>query len=160
MLRRLSDEPGIADRLRAEPNKIADFVDENLRLEGTSKSTFRYVRKPVTVGGFDFEPGQHVMLHTLGMNRDPRRFDDPAAFDLDRKNGRTHVAFGRGLHACAGAPLARAEGRVAVERLLARMKNIRISEAKHGPMGDRRFTFLPNYSLYGVTEQWMDFDPA
>lgn len=160
MLRRLSDEDGLADRLRAEPGRINDFVDENLRLEGTSKSTFRYVRKPVTVAGFDFEPGQHVMLHTLAMNRDPRRFDSPAEFDIDRKNGRTHVAFGRGLHACAGAPLARAEGRVAIERMLARMKNIRISDAKHGPRGARRFEFLPNYSLYGVTEQWMDFDPA
>jgi cytochrome P450 len=160
MLRRLSDEPGIAERLRAEPHKIGDFVDENLRLEGTSKSTFRYVRKPVTIGGFDFEPGQHVMLHTAGMNRDPRRFEDPAKFDIDRKNGRTHVAFGRGLHACAGAPLARAEGRVAVERILARTKNLRISDAHHGPKGARRFDFLPNYSLYGVTEQWMDFDPA
>ena len=160
MLRRLSDEHGLADRLRAEPARIADFVDENLRLEGTSKSTFRYVRKSVTVAGFQFEPGQHVMLHTLAMNRDPRRFEDPAKFDIDRKNGRTHVAFGRGLHACAGAPLARAEGRVAVERMLARMKNIRINEDRHGPRGARRFTHLPNYSLYGVTEQWMDFEPA
>ncbi|PLK27488.1 cytochrome P450 [Novosphingobium sp. TH158] len=160
MLRRLSDEEGLADRLRAEPNKIGDFVDENLRLEGTSKSTFRYVRKPVNIAGFDFEPGQHVMIHTLAMNRDPRRFENPAAFDIDRKNGRTHVAFGRGLHACAGAPLARAEGRVAIERLLARMENIRISDERHGPKGARRFEHLPNYSLYGVTEQWMDFDPA
>jgi len=160
MLRRISDESGLADRLRAEPEKIADFVDETLRLEGTSKSTFRMVRKPVSIGGFDFEPGQHVMIHTLGMNRDPRKFEDPARFDIDRKNGRTHVAFGRGLHACAGAPLARAEGRIAVERMLQRMNNIRISEAKHGPAGARNFTFLPNYSLYGVTEQWMDFDKA
>ncbi len=158
MLRRLSDEPGLDERLRSEPGKIADFVDETLRLEGTSKSTFRYVRKPVTIGGYDFEPGQHVMLHTLAMNRDPRKFDDPAKFDIDRKNGRTHVSFGRGLHACAGAPLARAEGRVAIERLLARMKNIRISDARHGPRGARQFNYLPNYSLYGVTEQWMDFD--
>ena len=160
MLRRLSDEPGLADRLRAEPNKIADFVDENLRMEGTSKASFRYVRKPVTIGGFDFEPGQHVMLNILAMNRDPRRFDDPASFNMDRKNGRTHVAFGRGLHACAGAPLARAEGRIAVERMLARMKNIRLSDEKHGPKGFRRFDLMPNYSLYGVLEQWMEFDPA
>ncbi len=160
MLRQLSDDPDLADRLRAEPARIGDFVDETLRLFGTSKSTFRYVRRPVTVGEFTFEPGQHVMLNTLAMNRDPRRFDDPAKFDIDRKNGRTHVAFGRGLHACAGAPLARAEGRVAVERMLARMKNIRISDAKHGPRGARNFTYLPNYSLFGVTEQWMEFDPA
>jgi cytochrome P450 len=160
MLRRLSDEPGLADRLRAEPGKIPDFVDETLRLEGTSKSTFRFVRRPITIGGFDFEPGQHVMLHTLAMNRDPRRFEDPARFDLDRRNGRTHVAFGRGLHACAGAPLARAEGRIAVERLLARMSDIWIDAARHGPRGAREFTFLPNYSLYGVTEQRMEFDRA
>ncbi len=160
MLRRLSDEPGLADRLRAEPAKIADFVDETLRLEGTSKSTFRYVRRPVSIGGHDFEPGEHVMIHTLAMNRDPDRFEDPARFDIDRKNGRTHVAFGRGLHACAGAPLARAEGRIAVERMLARLKNIRIDEARHGPRGARNFTYLPNYSLYGVTEQWMKFDRA
>lgn len=160
MLRRLSDDPGLADRLRTDPAKIPDFVDEALRMDGTSKSTFRYVRKPVTIGGYDFKPGQHVMLHTLGMNRDPRKFEDPARFDIDRRNGRTHVAFGRGLHACAGAPLARAEGRVAVERMLARMKNIRISDARHGPKGFRNFTFLPNYSLYGVTEQWMEFDRA
>lgn len=160
MLRQLSDEPGLADRLRAEPGKIADFVDETLRLFGTSKSTFRYVRRPITLGGFRFEPGQHVMLNTLAMNRDPRRFEEPAKFDIDRKNGRTHVAFGRGLHACAGAPLARSEGRVAIERLLARMKNIRISDEKHGPKGGRNFSYLPNYSLFGVTEQWMDFDPA
>ncbi len=160
MLRRLSDEPGLAERLRAEPGKIADFVDETLRLEGTSKSTFRFVRKPVSIGGFDFEPGQHVMIHTLGMNRDPRKFSDPAKFDIDRKNGRTHVAFGRGLHACAGAPLARAEGRIAVERLLARMTDLRISDARHGPAGARAFTYLPNYSLYGVTEQWMEFEAA
>lgn len=160
MLRQLSDDPELAARLRAEPNRIADFVDEALRLYGTSKATFRYVRRPVTIGGFDFEPGQHVMLHTLGMNRDERRFDDPQVFDIDRKNGRTHVAFGRGLHACAGAPLARAEGRVAIERMLVRMKNIRISDAHHGPKGARNFTFLPNYSLLGVTEQWMEFDKA
>lgn len=160
MLRQISDEPGLAERLRAEPARIPDFVDETLRLFGTSKSTFRYVRRPITIGGHDFSPGEHVMLHTLAMNRDPRRFENPASFDIDRKNGRTHVAFGRGLHACAGAPLARAEGRIAIERMLARMKNIRISDARHGPKGARNFTFLPNYSLLGVTEQWMEFDRA
>lgn len=160
MLRQLSEDPVLAERLRTEPAKIPDFVDETLRLFGTSKSTFRYVRQPVTIGGYDFKPGQHVMIHTLGMNRDPHKFDEPARFDIDRKNGRTHVAFGRGLHACAGAPLARAEGRIALERMLARMKHIRISEARHGPVGARNFTYLPNYSLFGVTEQWMEFDPA
>jgi len=158
MLRLLADNPGIEDRLRANPELIPDFVDEALRIEGVTKTTFRYVRNRTKVGDFTFEPGQHVMLNIGGMNRDPGKFDNPAAFDLDRKNVRSHVSFGRGLHACAGGPLARAEGRVAIERLLARMRNIRLDETRHGPAGARQFEYLPNYSLYGVLDEWVEFD--
>jgi len=160
MLRQLADNPGLEDRLRAEPGLIPDFVDEVLRIEGVTKSTFRYVRNRTTVGDFTFEPGQHVMLHIAAMNRDPAKFDAPGAFDVGRKNVRQHVSFGRGLHACAGGPLARAEGRVAIERLLARCRNFRIDESRHGPAGARNYEFLPNYSLYGVLEQQMTFEKA
>src|SRR5690606_31160916 len=107
MMRYLSENPGLEDRLRADRSLIPDFVEEVLRLQGTVKSTFRYCRRPVTIGGVDIEPGTHVMLNLAAMNRDPRKFDDPVKFDIDRKNLRTHVSFGRGLHACAGGPLAR-----------------------------------------------------
>ncbi|MBU6265975.1 MAG: cytochrome P450 [Sphingomonadales bacterium] len=160
MLRLLADNPGLEDRLRAEPTLIPDFVDEALRVEGVTKSTFRYVRNRVTVGDFTFEPGQHVMINIAAMNRDPRKFENPGAFDATRKGVRQHVAFGRGLHACAGGPLARAEGRVAIERLLARCRNFRIDEGSHGPAGDRHYDYLPNYSLYGVLEQQMTFERA
>ncbi len=158
MLRNLASSPGLEDRLRANPALIPDFVDEALRIEGTTKTSFRYVRNRVTVGDFTFEPGQHVMLNIAAMNRDPSKFADPHKFDAGRKNVRQHVTFGRGLHACAGGPLARAEGRVAIERLLARIKNIRLDEGRHGPANARQFQYLPNYSLYGVLEQWMEFD--
>ena len=75
------------------------------------------------------------MLCLGAANRDPRKFDDPDEFQLDRKNVREHIAFGRGIHTCAGAPLARVEGRVTINRLLDRMSDIRISEAEHGPAG-------------------------
>lgn len=158
MMRYLAEIPGLEDRLRADRSKIPDFIEEVLRLQGTTKSTFRYARKPVTVGGVDIAPGSHVMLHYSGMNRDPRRFANPEAFDLDRANGRTHVAFGRGIHACAGAPLARAEARVTLERMLDRMRNFRFDEEHHGPAGARRFEYLQNYSLRGVTEMHVLFD--
>ncbi|WP_156673403.1 cytochrome P450, partial [Mycobacterium sp. E3251] len=58
-------------------------------------------------------------------------------FDIHRPNARSHVAFGRGPHACPGAPLARTEARVSIERMLGRTNNIRIDEDKHGPPGDR-----------------------
>ena len=70
-------------------------------------------------------------------NRDPRRFEDPNDFHLDRPNVGEHLAFGRGIHACPGAPLARAEARIALERLLDRLGDIRINEerarARGGP---------------------------
>jgi len=158
MLRNMAATPGLEDRLRENPALIPDFVDEALRIEGTTKTSFRYVRNRVTVGDFTFEPGQHVMLNIAGMNRDPAKFDNPHAFDVDRKNVRQHVTFGRGLHACAGGPLARAEGRVAMERLLQRIKNVRLDPAKHDPAVACPFQYLPNYSLYGVLEQHMLFD--
>jgi Cytochrome P450 len=68
-------------------------------------------------------------------NRDPRRFDNPHAFRIDRPNVREHIAFGRGVHACPRSPLARAEGRITLERVLDRMADIRISEARHGRPG-------------------------
>lgn len=78
-------------------------------------------------------------------NRDPRKFDDPNEFRVDRKNVREHIAFGRGIHTCAGAPLARVEGHVTINRLLDRTRDIAISEAKHGPAGDRQYHYAPTF---------------
>jgi len=93
-------------------------------------------------------------------NRDPRHFDDPGTFDVDRANARQHLAFGRGIHSCPGAPLARAETRVGLERLLDRTIDIRISEAEHGPANDRRYQYIPTYILRGLTELHLEFDQA
>ena len=75
------------------------------------------------------------MLLNGAANRDPRRFECPAEFRIDRPNAQSHIAFGRGVHSCPGGPLARAEGRVSLERILDRMRNIRLSEEHHGPPG-------------------------
>ena len=93
-------------------------------------------------------------------NRDPRRFGDPEEMQVDRSNARQHVAFGHGIHTCPGAPLARAEGRVSVERLLDRIGDIRISEAKHGPPGARRYRYVPTYILRGLTSLHLEFEPG
>lgn len=137
----LCEEPGLQDRLRADPDRIADFIEETLRLEGTTKSTFRMARRHAEVDGTDIPIGSSVMLLLNAANRDPRRFENPNVFDLDRPNSREHVAFGRGPHACAGAPLARTEARVAFRTFLERMSDIRLSDEHHGPAGDRRFEY-------------------
>lgn len=100
------------------------------------------------------------MVSPGAVNRDPRRFDNPHEFRLDRKNVREHIAFSRGIHSCPGAPLARVEGRVSLERILDRMADIRINEANHGPADDRRYTYEPTFILRGLTELHIQFSPV
>ncbi|PRC48105.1 cytochrome P450, partial [Mycobacterium sp. ITM-2017-0098] len=81
-------------------------------------------------------------------------------FRPDRKNVREHIAFGRGIHTCAGAPLARVEGQITVRRLLDRMSDIRIDEAVHGPAGARTFAYDPTFLLRGLTQLHIEFTSA
>ena len=114
------------------------------------KADFRLARRATTIGGVDIAAGTPVMLLNGAANRDPRRFECPAEFRLDRPNTKEHIAFGRGIHSCPGGPLARAEGRISLERILDRMRDIRLSEEHHGPAGDRRFEYEPTWVLRGL----------
>ena len=104
--------------------------------------------------------GLTVMLLPAAANRDPRRYDEPNEFRLGRPNWRQHLAFGSGVHACAGAPLARAEARVTAERLLDRLRDIRVSEEHHGPEGARRYSYPETYMLRGLNELHLTFSKA
>jgi cytochrome P450 len=115
---------------------------------------------PTTVGGVDIPAGTTVMVLNGAANRDPRHFEEPDTFDPARTNARHHIAFGRGIHTCPGAPLARAEGRVAIERLLDRTADIRLSERVHGPEGARRYNYIPTYILRGLTNLNVEFTLA
>jgi len=117
-------------------------------------------RVPAKVGDLEVPAGTTVMLVNAAANRDPRRFDDPATFDITRENARHHMAFGRGVHTCPGAPLARTEARVSLERLLDRTADIRIDESHHGPAGARRYHYVPTFILRGLTRLYLEFTPA
>lgn len=160
MLRYLTEDLELQKRLRAERNRIPDFIEEALRMDGAVKTDFRMNKVPVSVGGVDFAPGKHFMLLINAMNRDPQKFENPNQLNIDRRNNREHVAFGRGIHACAGAPLARAEARVTLERLFDRTKEFRLSEQHHGPAGARRFRYEPSYTLRGLSDIHLEFDKA
>jgi cytochrome P450 len=155
----LGDRPDIQAKLREDRSLIPAFIEESLRMESPVKSDSRLARKPATVGGVDIPAGTIVMVLPGAVNRDPRRFDNPHEFQLDRKNVREHMAFARGVHSCPGAPLARVEGRVSIERILDRMSEITISEAKHGSAGARRYTYEPTYILRGLSELHLSFTP-
>jgi len=93
-------------------------------------------------------------------NRDPRRFENPNDFHLDRPNVGEHLAFGRGIHACPGAPLARAEARIALERLLDRLRDIRLDETAHGPPENRNFEWEPTFLLRRIRALHLEFTPS
>ena len=156
----LAEEPELQELLRRERDRIPNFVEEMLRMESPVKGDFRLSRVPTTLGGQALPAGTTVMLLNAAANRDPRRFDDPATFDAERANARQHLSFGRGIHTCPGAPLARTEARVSLERLLDRTTEIRISEDHHGPAGERRYSYVPTFILRGLTELYIEFTPA
>jgi len=153
----MGDRPDIQQQLRDDRSLIPGFIEESLRMDSPVKSDSRLARKATRVGGVDIAPGTVVMVLPGAANRDPRRFEDPHEFRLDRKNVREHMAFARGVHSCPGGPLARVEGRVSIERILDRMADIKIDEVKHGPADDRRYTYAPTYILRGLNELHLTF---
>jgi cytochrome P450 len=159
-LRILGDHPELQQRLREDRSRIPAFVEETLRMDAPVKSDFRLARRSTNVGGVDIAAGSIVMICPGALNRDPRRFEDPHQFLLDRRNVREHMAFSRGVHTCPGAPLARVEGRVSLERILDRMADITINEDKHGPATRRRYTYEPTYILRGLTELHLRYTPV
>ena len=155
----IGERPDLQQLLREDRGRIPDFVEEVLRMEGPVKGDFRLSRRATTVGGVEIPAGTTVMVVNGAAGRDPRRFEDPAEFRVDRENAKEHLAFGRGPHACPGGPLARAEARISIERLLARMGDITISESAHGTAGDRHYEYAPTYILRGLQRLHLEFTP-
>jgi cytochrome P450 len=153
----IADRPDLQEFLRSDQARIPNFIEEVLRVESPIKGDFRLARVPTTVGGVEIPAGTMVMLLNGAANRDPRKFDRPAELIADRENAREHLAFGHGIHLCPGAPLARVEGRVAVQRMLERTSDIRVSDDKHGPPSQRRYRYLPTYMLRGLQALHLEF---
>ena len=156
----LAEDPDLQQQLRTDRSLISNFIEECLRMESPVKGDFRLSKVPTTVGGVDLPAGTTVMLINAATNRDPRHFDDPATFKPDRGNARSHLSFGFGIHTCPGAPLARAEARVSLERLLERTRDIRIDEDEHGPPDARHYRYVPTFILRGLTKLHIEFTPT
>ena len=120
--------PGLMARLRAEPGRVADAVEELLRMDGPVQMVFRLAREDVEYGGTTIRAGERVHLVLNAANRDPSVFERPDELDIERGRSR-HVSFGPGAHFCLGAPLARLEARVALQGLLARFDRLELEPA-------------------------------
>ncbi|MGE2724626.1 cytochrome P450 [Mycolicibacterium pulveris] len=156
-VRFIADNPGYEKTLREDRSKIPAFLEETLRMESPVKSHFRMARTTTKIGDVEVPAGTTVMLLPGACNRDERKFAEPDEFRVDRPNVREQIAFIRGVHSCPGAPLARAEGRISLHRILDRMNDITISTEHHGPPDDRNFTFEPTFIMRGLSELHITF---
>jgi cytochrome P450 len=117
-VRVLADDDVAEAALRDDRTQIEPFIEEVLRLESPFKGHFRTVRRPTVLGDVELAAGDTLLLMWSSANRDARHLDDPDELRLDREHPRDHLGFGRGIHHCVGAPLARREARVAIDALL------------------------------------------
>jgi cytochrome P450 len=159
-VRMIGDNPEFETYLRDDRSRIPAFLEETLRMESPVKAHFRMARTTTTVGDVKVPAGTTVMLLPGACNRDARKFDDPNTFRADRPNVREHIAFVRGIHSCPGAPLARTEGRISLNRILDRMSDITISEQHHGPPGTRSYSYEPTFIMRGLSELHIRFTAA
>lgn len=124
----LHDHPDERRRLAADPGLIKTAIEEILRFESSNQLGNRMTTQPVEIGGVALPAGTGVTLCIGAANRDPDQFPDPDRFDVGRTPNR-HLAFGAGIHQCAGMSLARLEGAVAVNGLLRRFPAYRLTES-------------------------------
>lgn len=122
----LEENPQVAAELRDDPALIPAVVEEVLRMRPPITVAARVTTREVTVGGVVIPADRMVMASLLSANHDERHVPDPERFD-HRRSPNPQLAFGHGIHYCLGGPLARLEGRIALEALLARFADIRIT---------------------------------
>jgi cytochrome P450 len=127
----LARDPALLAMAVTTPAVIPQIVEEALRTASPIHYMYRTANENVELGGVSIRKGDRVQIAYASANHDERRFDDPHRFDIGRKT--PHVAFGHGSHFCIGAPLARMEGRVALEILTTRLPNMRLAREQELP---------------------------
>jgi cytochrome P450 len=159
-MRYIVDVPGLQQQLREDRSLIPWMLEEVLRLEGSSKATHRVARRDTTIGGVKIPAGTQVIVALAAANRDPRHWGpDANEFKLKRPGIRQHLAFGRGAHTCAGAPLARAAVATILNSFFDHTSDIRISEASHGKPGARTYRFEPSFIIRGLEKLDIELTP-
>lgn len=148
-VRILAEQPELQQELRANPALIPEFIEEAVRLEPSFRGHYRHVNRDTKLGGVALPAGSRILLLWAAANRDPEFFENPDRIDLHRAGLRDHLSFGRGIHFCIGARLARLEVRVILEELLARTHSFSID-----PQNPPKYVssiFVRRHSTLGLT---------
>jgi cytochrome P450 len=123
----LSIRQDVQQRLRQEPEKIVDFVEETLRMHGPVPSTHRTVMQDVEIHGVKIAKGSYVLVRWDSINFDEKHWPEATHFDIDRPKVRNHHTFGSGIHYCIGNFLARRELNLATQTFLRRFERIELA---------------------------------
>jgi cytochrome P450 len=150
----LAEQPVLQNELRSDHSRIPVFIEETLRLESPFRGHFRITTEDTTLGGVEIPKGSRVMLMWGSANRDEGAFPSAEALDLDRPHPKAHVGFGSGIHFCLGAPLARMESRVTLERLLVRTSSFR------SPAGAALPRHVPSLFVRRLERLDLELEPA
>jgi cytochrome P450 len=148
LVRRLLEDRSRWESVVADASLIPGAVDETLRFDTSVPVWRRITRRRVTLGGVDLPEGAKLFLWLAATGRDASVFPEPERFDLARVNAHHHLAFGKGIHYCAGASLGKLEARLALEGLTRRFPDLRLVEGQTIP-------FHPNISFRGPLELWV-----
>lgn len=155
MARHLFGDAAARETVAAQRDLIPSVVEESLRFDPPVTALPRRATCPVHLDDSDIGEGTIALLHMGAAGRDPEVFDEPDNFDVGRympdRTRHGHFAFGYGPHLCIGAPLARAEIRIALERLLARLPGLRL-------VPDQQIEQVPAYVFRGPQRLLLDYD--
>jgi cytochrome P450 len=149
----LMEHRNVMAEVRDNVSLIPNMLEESLRLESPVQWQPRITTEDAEIAEVPVPRGSRVLTIFGSANRDPRMFEDPDRFDIHRSNVRQHLGFGYGIHRCIGAPLARLEVRIALERLFARMGEMSVA-------ADNEYAPSPGLSSKSLAELNLEFEPA
>jgi len=129
---------------------IANAVEEIIRWNSPQIGWRRITTRDTVLGGYEIPAGTRIFLALGAGNHQPSEFEDPDTFDIHRENARKHISFGKGIHLCLGAGLARFEGRIALEVLTERMPGVRV-------VPNQELAYFPNVSFRGPRQLMIEW---
>jgi cytochrome P450 len=142
-VRRLLENRASWEALVADPDRVMpNLIEEALRFDSSNIAWRRVTTRAVTLRGVEIPKGARILVLLGAANHDPAKFADPDRFDIERKDARTHLAFGKGIHYCLGAALTRSELAIVLRLLVDRYPNLALGTP-------RDYTYVPNVVFRG-----------
>ena len=135
----------------ADPSLATNAIEEVLRFNSSQISWRRVTTRDTTLGGLDVPAGTAIFLNVESANRQADLWDDPDTFDIHRPDANRHISFGKGVHYCLGAKMAKVEAQIVTEILAERLPSLRL-------VPDQEFTYFPNITFRGPNELHVTWD--